>query len=281
MKIQLLSDIHIDKNDKNSKEFSIQNKDIFTIIAGDIANRPNLCIDWIRKNIKNGIIVLGNHILQFKTPFSLVEIKQCIEKQFPIDSDVSLLDVDCKNFYKEVNGILFIGTTLYTDYNLTNRQKKELQKARYSTDFRYGIYSRKGGLTEPLTPKHYVKIFRKSIEMMDKVLFENEKDPTKMKPVVIITHYSPSAVLRKLPDYHREKRRASYSSNLDDFIERHPSIKLWCSGHTHVVIDDVYKRKDGSEVLLVTNPIKFNEKFISSNKSNNIIIDTDSWTFSR
>ena len=48
MKIRVLSDLHVDLNERYPLE--LDNKEIFTIVAGDTANNVDTSIDWIQKN---------------------------------------------------------------------------------------------------------------------------------------------------------------------------------------------------------------------------------------
>ena len=55
MKIRILSDLHIDQNPK----FELKNKNVFTIIAGDISKDYKLTTKWIQDNIKEGLFKIG------------------------------------------------------------------------------------------------------------------------------------------------------------------------------------------------------------------------------
>lgn len=60
MKIRILSDLHLDINQKIP--FLLEDKEIFTVLCGDISGNPEQTIEWINQNIKQGVFVEGNHI---------------------------------------------------------------------------------------------------------------------------------------------------------------------------------------------------------------------------
>ena len=74
-----------------------------------------------------------------------------------------------------------------------------------------------------------------SIEFLTKVY--NETPP--WKQIVVLTHHSPSKKSTH-PRYADEVlMNGAYSSDLSDFIEQRPGIKLWTHGHTHEDFDYV------------------------------------------
>ena len=99
MYVRLISDLHIDVNE--DKPFSIENNDVFTIVAGDTAGEPQLAIDWIKKNVSKGIVITGNHLVYNSRNKTVEELKQEIVDAFPISNPVSYLDVSVKQFHKK------------------------------------------------------------------------------------------------------------------------------------------------------------------------------------
>ena len=54
---------------------------------------------------------------------------------------------------------------------------------------------------------------------------------------VVVGHHAPSR-LSTHPRYaHDTVMNGGYSSNMDEFIEEHPQIRLWTHGHTHEDFD--------------------------------------------
>ena len=54
-KFRVLSDLHVDINERYPLE--LKDKDVFTVICGDMGGETEMGIDWIRKNVRRGIIV--------------------------------------------------------------------------------------------------------------------------------------------------------------------------------------------------------------------------------
>jgi hypothetical protein len=81
------------------------------VLAGDIATK-GLGVKWALKHIKDKpvIYVLGNHEFYGKTyPKHIYELKELAE-----NTNIHILEKDVKT----VNGVNFIGTTLWTDFEI-------------------------------------------------------------------------------------------------------------------------------------------------------------------
>lgn len=276
MKIRLLSDLHIDVN--ASHTMRLENKDDFVLIAGDTSGNPEITEQWLNKNVKNGIFIAGNHLVYNKKNQTILDLKKYLGSKFTLDSDITFLDSEIGIISKEVNGILFVGTTLYTDYNLNNHAVFDMQLGKAAmNDFRWGIKSKKSnGEIIRLTPDDYLEYFHKSINMMEEVISRNELEGQNTKPVIILTHHCPSQhfISKK---FETSMYNASYVSDLDYFIEKHKSIKLWLCGHIHSRVFSEFKREDGSVVKLVANPrgyVSYSEDY---NWTKNVYVDTDTW----
>ena len=52
------------------------------------------------------------------------------------------------------------------------------------------------------------------------------------RPIVVVGHHTPSyqSIMGR---YVGDKLNGAYASDLTDFIETHPQIKLWTHGHIH------------------------------------------------
>lgn len=296
MKIRVLSDLHLDLNDAHCLE--LNDKDVFTVICGDTSGYLPLGIEWIKKNVKRGLCIAGNHVVynRVKDPAkvkTIQELKDQLHEEFPETGEVTFLDVNVGVYKKEVNGILFLGSTMYTDYNLpvysTPAENDQLINMRMAAHPRQGMndwyfapYSKSNYLgqdneftTSPLKPEHYLRWFNRTIERFEEALAENEKSDSP-KPVVILTHHCPTTACLQ-SKYNDNGLSASYVSNLEDFIERHTSIKCWCCGHIHAQKVIVLGRKDGSECKVVMNPRGYHSYFEDMDFNPDIFIDTETW----
>ena len=227
MKIRVLSDLHTDLNRKRYYELS--DKDVFTVICGDISGSVDTTCRWLDDNVNSGLFVAGNHMFYNEPYLTIEQIQAEYAARYPLSRSVSFLNNDCKI----ADDVVFAGATLWTDYALFGTGSAELYKyyaTRCMNDFRYG-YIEKEGEIEYLTPDYCEASFIRSIQFIKNVC---EKYPD--KTVVVITHHAPSAqsLVNKGIEY---EISPSYASDLENFILSHPNIKLWCHGHIHSFSD--------------------------------------------
>ena len=210
---------------------------------------------WLKRNVKNGLLVAGNHLVYNRFGISIEEHKRRLAKKFPIDGSFSFLDNSVGVMEKEVDGILFIGSTLYTDYKLpisgehtlTEQQTIDYNKRMASpkmsggglNDFNFGrteesTYNKSWSFEDDselsyVTPTNYERFFRRTFDEIKSIV---ERKENLNKDIVILTHHCPSP---KCIDsvYVDSPLNASYVSNLEDFITSHSNIKCWVCGHVH------------------------------------------------
>lgn len=283
-KFRVISDLHLDINERYPLE--LKDKDVFTVVCGDTAGETELGIEWIKKNVRRGIIVNGNHLpygnacRDRRDLRTMDELRALLKREFPVDSDVSYLDAEIGEVAKEVDGILFLGSCFYTNFRISEptwnpkgNQRLNMANSEYRmNDYRMGYVKREfptGADGEPgyvrMKPADLNRWFCNAFGMMDKALDENEKSE-KPKPVVMATHYplvkdyllhnwyveSPNEITSM-----RDFMWGSYASDLKRWLKRHPSLKCYCSGHIHDVENDYryygIRRKDADDLLLVHN----------------------------
>lgn len=223
MKIRIMSDIHNDVNYKYP--FRLADVDKFTIVAGDISGSRYDTINWVNDNMKNGIIIGGNHSGYSDDNVSLQHIHKDLSNYYKLEDNVSYLE----NNYKIIDDIVFIGATLWTDFKLYGEsfQLWDMQNSvKYMNDYKYNHYEDNGEL-RLLRPEDTLDMFNKSFEFI--------RDTVKKfsdKKVVIITHHAPS-IKSIHAKYLNGFSNACYASNLEQFILLNPNIKLWIHGHVH------------------------------------------------
>ena len=235
MRIRILSDLHLDVN--AGLKFSLKNKDTFTVLCGDISAYFTQTTKWLRKNIKNGVFVAGNHIVYNEYEHSLQYFCRQLEQHYPLSSQLSFLN----DSFKIVDDIVFVGGTMWTDYCLYGEDKKEMF-IWYATcgmnDFRYGLYNsnpeienKKEHMLKKLTPENCEEMFHRTVAVIDEVC---KRFPE--KKIVVVTHHAPSEQsISKF--YKNDPLNPAFASNLESFILNHPNIKLWCHGHIHSSCD--------------------------------------------
>lgn len=238
MKIRVLSDLHLDINEEYP--FSLEDKDTFTVLCGDISGNSEQTTEWIKSNIRQGIFVEGNHI-GYDSKHSIQYIEELLAQCFPTTAPVSYL----KDTYKIIDEIVFVGGVLWTDFNLYGNASQPLFKlyaAQLMNDFRYNYANPKhvniendGNFRElvrkqwirKLLPNDTIQIFNATLQNIDNIC---KRFPD--KKIVVVTHHAPSE--QSVPEiYKTDKTTPAFASNLEQFILDRPNIKLWCHGHIH------------------------------------------------
>lgn len=226
MRLTILSDLHIDIN--RDYNFSNLKDQEFVIICGDIAGNPIQVKQFVQENITRGIFIEGNHLTYSKSGQYQIDFRQGAERwlasQFK-DGPVKYLENDIY----ELNDIIFIGCTLWTDFELYGEENKEncIQAAwNNMNDYNYVRCEHDEDIVK-LFPRKTIEWHKKSVAYIEKICSENPD-----KKIVIISHHAPSKK-SIAPQYRKSELNPAYASNLDGLIEKYSNIKLWVSGHSH------------------------------------------------
>ena len=248
MKIAVASDIHLEFGDLDIE--NTQGADVLLLsgdicVAADIGRpdphgfmegaRSNRISDFFRRcseRFAHVIYILGNHEHyhgDFKTSYD--KIKSMLESNNL--SNVYLLEKEIR----VIDDVTFIGGTLWTDMN--NRDPLTLyHMTSMMNDFRiikngdrkfaYGNSRR----LPNFTPEDAVKDFDQMKGYIQTVI-EGKAD----QKFVVVGHHAPSR--QSTHEMYRDDTimNGGYSSDLDEFIETHPQIRLWTHGHTHHPFD--------------------------------------------
>ena len=191
-KIRIISDLHLDLNKRYPLKLE---KDVFTVIAGDTSGDPKHGSNWIQRHIKNGVFVSGNHLVYNKSGLTIQELREIYASNFPESKSMTYLEKMTEKgvFYKKVDGILFVGSTLYTDFRLNGRYENNVYwSRRRMNDYHWGLVKddRLGTIIK-LNPEYLAECFKKTLAAFTEVIerFQKEEPDT---PVVVVTHYCPS-----------------------------------------------------------------------------------------
>ena len=140
-----------------------------------------------------------------------------------------------------IDDIRFICGTLWTDMNENNQETFKLVRE-YMSDFRVikdsrapvhfrdesGVYKTRTG---KFTPQASVKEHNAMLDLIDFQATNSYQN------IVIIGHHAPSKKSTH-PRYQEQTIiNGAYSSDLEEFIQKYPRIKLWVHGHTHDSFD--------------------------------------------
>ncbi len=241
MKINLLSDLHLEFM---PMQHVVPVEADVVIMAGDI--HPGVRgIIWAYENIGiPTVMVAGNHefygkrILQKHYP----KMQAKTDEMNKLAGDVRYHFLQDKTIV--IDGVRFIGTTLWTDFNLNNNQPMDMMYAQQVMNDYYEIHQAddkipQGKKLSPhtvLTEHHIARHFIRS---------ELEK-PFDGKTVVV-THHGPTE-LSIDSDFKAERSNAFYVSRLENLIFEFEPV-LWVHGHVHRSVN--YKIGD---TRIITNP---------------------------
>lgn len=220
MKINVMSDCHLEFGGMKAPH----NGDVL-ILAGDIATVDEMAnsspqgkyflkfFKSVAKNYDRVFYVLGNHEYYFG---DYQDIEKKLRKLLP--DNVTLL----QNQSEYYEGVHFVGTTLWTNYNEENAD--DINTAWNSMNDYQCITNGEYGR---LAPMDLLESHNESIKWLEQAL------PTlKQGPIVMITHHAPS--LKSLKGHYASGDiKHAYASDLEEFINKHPEVKLWCHGHVH------------------------------------------------
>jgi len=223
MKIHLVSDIHTEFAPYPFKQ--PEGTDV-VIAAGDIAvgdKAPKLLREAFGDTVPI-IYVAGNHEYYRQ---GMQETKAAISEQ------AEIYNVDyLENTVREINGVVFVGGTLWTDYCLWGIGEQEYCKRVAKdgmNDFRLINY--KNNPCERFTPTHAEQEHKETLDII-KLQLQIAKDHN--QKCVVVTHMAPSP-LSINPIYSNAKDKwlnASYASDLEKLILEYQPC-LWVHGHMH------------------------------------------------
>jgi predicted phosphodiesterase len=268
MKIAIASDLHLEFGD-----LDIQNTDgaDVLLLSGDICVAADLDMRDRRQtemgfarwrsemfhgffercatNFPHVIYVMGNHEYyhsDFATALGDMRRKLAhLPNLYILEREIKVID-----------DVTFIGGTLWTDMNnqddLTMYHMRTMmndfrviQHSAVPVNFRtsegefktrVAKFSPEDAVTEHVKMKEYIQVVT---DMLG-------KNPNRY---VVVGHHSPSRRSTHAMYANDTIMNGGYSSDLDEFIENRPQIKLWTHGHTHHEFDYVI-----GETRVVCNP---------------------------
>lgn len=213
MRLHVLSDLHL--------EFApfqppATEADVI-VLAGDIHTGAN-GLRWIAETFPERpvLYVLGNHEFYGQ---KIPALTQRLKEQTR-GSRVHLLEND----RIELNGVVFLGTTLWTDFNLGGDPvRAEIAAALGMTDFR----------RIRVTPgyRRFRPADARRRHQASRAWLESELALARGRTCVVITHHAPSP--RSISAvYAGDPLNAAFASDLEPMIEA-SGAALWIHGHLH------------------------------------------------
>ncbi|MDR2860273.1 MAG: metallophosphoesterase [Elusimicrobiota bacterium] len=236
MKIRIISDLHTDVNEEF--DISWKNKNLLTVIAGDIAGSLADTKKFLRAKLNNVIFIAGNHMVYNYESKPIQLLYQDLKDEFPIDSNIAFL----QDSYKEIDDVVFIGATLWTDFSYNNGMFNKGDSKETITeinmkiakecmnDYKWGSYLSKDGMLVSFEPYHCQIMFRDSLKFIKKTY---DKFADSKKKIVLIVHHgiSPQILGR---GYTHDELAAEYITDLESYIKtKMPKLSLIIHGHIH------------------------------------------------
>ena len=213
MRIRLFSDLHLEFESYAPAD---KNADVI-VLAGDIHVGVE-GIEWAKKTFGDTpvVYVAGNHEYYRQTcPDHLHKMRQAAR-----GSNVRFLENDAA----EIDGVVFLGCTLWTDFDLFGNARDAMREAEaFMNDYR--LITVNPGYRR-LRPSDTLSWHQDSVRWLTRALDENRN-----KPVVIVTHHAPC--FQSVPArFKTDLVSAAFASNLDDLVVS-SEAKFWLHGHNH------------------------------------------------
>ncbi len=239
MKIQLISDIHLEFG----RRIDIQNAgaDVL-VLAGDIcmANKIEEYKSFFKEcaeKFNSVVYVMGNHE-HYKHTFN--DTADVIRKAVADLPNFHFLD----NESVVIDGVKFIGTTLWTDMNDKCPLTMDYLRKGMS-DYHVIVYRNGDG--------NFFK-FKPQTSFMEHCIARSFIDrETKDGPCVVVTHHAPS--FQSIHETYKNEQfmNGGFASDLEDMIHiATDNIKLWCHGHMHNDFDYMV-----GDTRVVCNPVGY------------------------
>jgi Icc-related predicted phosphoesterase len=268
MKIAVASDIHlefgdIDITNDSQADVLILSGDICVAADLDMRDRRQTELGFARRrsemfheffercaaNFPHVIYIMGNHEY-YHSDFATA--LDDVRKRLAHLPNLYILEREIK----VIDDVTFIGGTLWTDMNnsdpLTLYHMRTMMndfRVIQNSDTPVHFRTQEGEFktrTAKFSPEDAVVEHVKMKEYIQVVTAMLGENPNKY---VVVGHHAPSRRSTHEMYAHDTIMNGGYSSDMDQFIEDRPQIKLWTHGHTHHVFDYVI-----GETRVVCNP---------------------------
>jgi Icc-related predicted phosphoesterase len=222
MKISLVSDTHLEFS-----SLGLPGGEVL-ILAGDICEyrtfkkQQSFVVDFFERECskyEKVFMVCGNH----------ESYRHRLDKTYDdfktlLPANITLLE----NETVEYQGVVFMGATLWTDFNRGDPVSIEVARASMN-DFKViQNHYKDTGNYHKLTPEFIYQIHRNTIRYLNTELLQH-----KNSKVVVITHHAPTRLSineKYKQDFHMN---GSFASDLSEMILDNPQIVYWVHGHCH------------------------------------------------
>lgn len=230
MKLQILSDLHIDSYARQSQALGHipkTNADV-VLIAGDTAN-SDTGMPWLQQQAERLqvplITVAGNHeyfnedVLHFDHKLATWDNYNAVRNQ-------GVRVLQCQHM--DIGEVRILGCTLWTDYQYQANQDTMATARRFMRDYKQ-IYAG----TELFSPELSIRLHTEQRQWLKQALITAEQLG---KKTVVMSHHSisPLSVSEK---YATLPSNAAFVSDLSAWMSKSWAPVLWVHGHTHEAFD--------------------------------------------
>jgi Icc-related predicted phosphoesterase len=236
MKIRVLSDLHLEFSPRHPPLMLPEVDADVVVLAGDIDNGTR-AIDWAERTFPDTpvLYVPGNHEYY---DGEIGEVRAALRARAAQSPNVRVLDND----ELVLDGVRFLGSTLWTDFELFGRENMRAaieDSLRFVVDFR----AIRHGPSGRLTPEHTLAFHRAARAFLQERLTAVFPGPT-----VVITHHAPHPGSVH-PRWRSHLSSAAFVSDLTPLLD---TPRLWIHGHTHDSFD-----YEAAGTRIVANPMGY------------------------
>jgi len=254
MRIHLLSDLHLECSNSQFKGYTAPSDCDVVVLAGDI-HPGNLGLLWAGMAFcdKPVIYVAGNHEFYGK---------RCLHHHYKKMADKAKeLDIHfLQNDSVIIDGVRFIGGTLWTDFNLYGNQPLAMLDANMIMND-YTQIIQDNNTNQKLTSSTILNEHKTTLNY-----FVDELNKEFDGKTVIVSHHAPSEI-SCFPEYRGHIWNMLYASHLDGLMHNY-DISLWLHGHTHCSRDYMI-----NNTRVLVNPRGYADFELNKNFDPNLIIE--------
>lgn len=216
MKIVYFSDLHIEFQDWAPPELDAD----VVILAGDI-HVADKGIKWALTHFKQPVVyVLGNH--EYYCRLNMEQLNDALI-QSTKDTNIHVLIDEAV----QINGVNFVGTTLWSDFSIYQKPKLNMTMALgMINDYRLITVPSDRMINRKFTPSDALALHKAALLKIESAL-------AKDIPNVVISHFGIHEKCTH-PQFHSDDLTGAFISDLTEFISLHEDqITAWIYGHTH------------------------------------------------
>lgn len=235
MKVQYVSDLHLEFYDNYTFENFIKPSAEILFLLGDIGDPDTMIyknfIQDCSIHFNKVFLIAGNH--EYYSGKNINDINLIIQNICSSYDNVIFLNND---FYELTEDYVLLGTTLWS--NLSQNEMVDLIFS--SNDF---LKIKNDGKNLDFNMVNF--FFKNNVRWL-----EDNLKKMNNKKIIILSHHLPSykCINKK---YNQNRTNSAYASNLDYLFSKY-NINYWFFGHTHTSVDMTINR-----TVLICNPMGY------------------------